>query len=401
MRIAYFINQYPKVSHSFVRREILELEAQGVEVVRFSIRRNPEGLIDQQDLDELERTHYLLERSKKMILASVLGLMVGAPGKFFPALKEAIAMGRRSHVGLIKHLFYFVEACVLGKWMRQFDVKHVHAHFGTNSTAVAMFTCLLYGSGYSFTVHGPEEFDKPEALSLRQKIHHAAFVVAISSFGRSQLYRWCDHEDWSKVHIVHCALAEDFLHADPVPVSSDNHLVCVGRLCEQKGQLLLIEALAKIALKGVDVRLSLIGDGPMRDELEALVDQYGLHERVEFVGWASGQTVRKALLNSRALVLPSFAEGLPVAIMEACALRRPVITTAIAGIPELIKNGENGWLIPAGSIDELVQALESLANCSFEQLNQMGEAGYQAVLRDHNVVKEAGHLKKYLERAMG
>jgi len=400
MRIAYFINQYPKVSHSFVRREIIELEKQGVDVVRFSIRRNSEGLIDQQDLDELERTHYLLERGKKMILTSVLSLMTLAPGKFFPALKEAIAMGRRSHVGIIKHLFYFVEACVLGNWMRQFDVKHVHAHFGTNSAAVVMFTRLLYGSGYSFTVHGPEEFDKPEALSLREKIHHAAFVVAISSFGRSQLYRWCDHEHWSKIHIVHCALAEDFLHAVPVPVPSDNHLVCVGRLCEQKGQMLLIEALARVVLKGVDVRLSLIGDGPMRAELEVLVDQYSLHERVEFVGWASGQSVREALLKSRALVLPSFAEGLPVAIMEACALRRPVITTAIAGIPELIKNGENGWLIHAGSIDQLVSALESLVNCSAEQLNEMGEAGYQAVLRDHNVVIEAGRLKRYLERAL-
>lgn len=400
MRIAYFINQYPKVSHSFIRREILELERQGVEVVRYSIRRDAEGLIDKQDLDELDRTHYLLERSKKTIVASVLSLMITAPRAFFRTMLEAVTMGRQSHVGVLKHLFYFIEACVLGKWLQQLDVNHIHAHFGTNSTTVVMMSGMLYGTSYSFTVHGPEEFDKPEALSLKEKIHRASFVVAISSFGRSQLYRWCDHVHWQKIHVVHCALGEDFLHADPVPVPSDNKLVYVGRLCEQKGPLLLIEAIAKVVEKGVGIHLSLIGDGPMREELEALVDRYGLQEHVAFIGWASSQTVREILLTSRGLVLPSFAEGLPVAIMEACALRRPVITTAIAGIPELIKNGENGWLIPAGSIDDLVLALEALSICSSARLDEMGEAGYQAVLKDHNVVTEAAHLKAHLARAL-
>jgi len=191
MRVAYFINQYPKVSHSFIRREILELERQGMEIFRFAIRRDEKGLIDPQDLEELAHTHYLMERGVGKILNCLLLLLVKSPCVFFRALFMAISMGRRSSVGVLKHLFYFVEACVLGDWTREYGVEHIHAHFGTNPATVVLMVKLLYGTSYSFTAHGPDEFDNPVALSLGDKVEHAAFVVAISSFGRSQLFRWC------------------------------------------------------------------------------------------------------------------------------------------------------------------------------------------------------------------
>jgi len=397
MRVAYFINQYPKVSHSFIRREIIELERQGMEVFRFAIRRDEKGLIDPQDLEELAHTYYLMERGAGKIISSVLLLLLKSPRVFFRALFMAVSMGRRSSVGVLKHLFYFVEACVLGEWAGEHGVNHIHAHFGTNPAAVVLLVKLLYGISYSFTAHGPDEFDNPVELSLGDKVEHAAFVVAISSFGRSQLFRWCDHSCWDKIHIVHCALAEDFLEVEATPVPENQRIVCVGRLSEQKGQLLLIEAVARLKKNDIDIELVLAGDGPMRQDIEQLIDLYQLSKHVRITGWISGAQVLDEIVASKALVLPSFAEGLPVVIMEACALRRPVVTTYIAGIPELIRDTENGFLIPAGSIDALYDALVSLLEMDGSHLDVMGESAYGNVCKDHNIVVECAKLKLLFE----
>lgn len=220
----------------------------------------------------------------------------------------------------------------------------MHAHFGTNSTEVVMLANVLGGPAYSFTVHGPEEFDKPQFLHMGEKVRRAAFVAAVSSYGRSQLYRWVAHEHWGKVKVVHCGLERGFHDVAPVNVPCAPRLVCVGRLCEQKGQLLLLEAAHRLAAQSIDFELVLAGDGEMREEIGALIARHGLQAQVRITGWISSAQVREEILAARALVLPSFAEGLPVVIMEAMALRRPVLTTYVAGIPELVRPGENGWL---------------------------------------------------------
>ena len=187
-----------------------------------------------------------------------------------------------------------------------------------------MLARVLGGPPYSFTVHGPEEFDAPLALGLGEKIARSAFVVAISSFGRSQLYRWVAHSQWPKVEVVHCGLDDAFRSAPAVRAPEAPRLVCVGRLCEQKGQLLLLEAVRRVVAKGGALELVLAGDGEMRAELEAQVVALGLRDHVRITGWIDGTEVREEILAARALVLPSFAEGLPVVIMEAMALRRAV-----------------------------------------------------------------------------
>jgi len=163
-------------------------------------------------------------------------------------------------------------------------------------------------------------------------------VVAISSFGRSQLYRWIPYTDWPKVEVVHCGLEAVFHAGAARAVPSAPRLVCVGRLCEQKGQLLLVRAVAQLAAEGVALELVLAGDGEMRAEIEALITRHGLQAMVRITGWISSDQVREELLAARALTLPSFAEGLPVVVMEAMALRRPVLTTYVAGIAELVRD---------------------------------------------------------------
>jgi hypothetical protein len=170
-----------------------------------------------------------------------------------------------------------------------------------------------------------------------------------------------------------------------VPLPATGTIVCVGRLCAAKGQRLLLEVVGRLVASGIPVQLVLAGDGPMRLELEQRIAQLRLGSQVRITGWISGEQVRKEILAARALVLPSFAEGLPVVIMEAMALRRPVLTTYIAGIPELVRSGENGWLFPAGSVEAMEQALRECLSMPIEALQKMGDAGFERVTRRHNV----------------
>jgi colanic acid/amylovoran biosynthesis glycosyltransferase len=396
MKIAYLINQYPQPSQSFIRREIVALEKLGVEVDRFTLRRWDQKLVDDADISEQQRMRVVLGMGPVGLLLALLRSVFVRPGKLLQTIKLACKVGRRSERGILVHLVYVLEACVLIRWLRNGQVSHVHAHFGTNSTTVAMLCHALGGPAFSFTVHGPEEFDKPLFLGLPEKIARAKFVVAISQFGRSQLYRWCKPSEWSKIHIVRCGVDEVFLSIPPTPITSAPRLVCVGRLAPQKGQLLLVRAVAQLKMEGVPCELILVGDGVMRPEIQLLIDQDGLDSHVKMVGWKSNPQVREEVLNSRAMVLPSFAEGLPVVIMEALALGRPVITTRIAGIPELVEHGVTGWILTPGSVDELVTALREVLAAPESKLEEMGRNGAQRVRQQHDVNIEARKLAALL-----
>jgi glycosyltransferase involved in cell wall biosynthesis len=392
MRIAYFVNQYPKVSHSFIRREILALERQGFEIQRLALRGWDSELVDAEDIEERSRTRYVLRGGVLPLLAALATTLLKSPLRFYTALALALRMSRRADRPLPFHLIYLAEACRMLPWIRDFGATRVHAHFGSNSAEVVMLAHALGGPPYSFTVHGPGEFDKPKFLGLAEKVRRAAFVVAISSYGRSQLFRWVEHRHWPKIAVVHCGLEPAFHQVSSTPIPTRPRLVCVGRLCEQKGQLLLVEATSRVVAKGLAFELVLAGDGEMRDEIERLIAAHGLEPNVRITGWISGEQVREEILAARGLVLPSFAEGLPVVIMEAMALRRPVLTTYVAGIPELVIPGENGWLFLAGSVDALSEALEDFLARPLEDLARLGEAGYRRVLQRHSVDTEASKL---------
>lgn len=263
-----------------------------------------------------------------------------------------------------------------------------------------MLLRLLGGPPYSFTTHGPEEFDKPEPLRLREKVEHARFVVAISSYGRSQLFRWVGPLLWSKVQIVHCGLEPAFHEVDAEAVPDVPRFVCVGRLCEQKGQLVALEAVARLRDRGISCELVLAGDGEMRSEVEQRIRELGLNGQVRITGWISSSQVRDEILACRALVMPSFAEGLPVAIMEAMALRRPVISTYVAGIPELVRPGREGWLVPASDVSALAEAMEGCLATPLDELWKMSESARARVLERHDVDKEAGRLRALFSEAL-
>lgn len=398
MKIAYLVNHYPAISHSFIRREILALERLGHEVLRISIRGWADAQRGAEDQLEQARTRYVLRGGAVPLLVSFLRVLVTNPAGLFRAVALTLKVGLRAERPLPVHLIYLLEACQVALWLRSEKAQHMHVHFGTNSAEVAMLVGELGGPPWSFTAHGPEEFDKPKFISLPEKIRRARFVVAVSSFGRSQLFRNVPHSYWPKIKVVHCGLEPAFYQTDAATAAGDERrLVCVGRLCEQKGQLLLIEAARLLAERGTKFELVLAGDGEMRGEIESLVAKYQLTDIVRITGWISSDEVRAEILAARALVLPSFAEGLPVVIMEAMALRRPVITTFVAGIPELIRHGEHGWLVPAGDLESLAAAMEECLGTAPEAITQMGESARQRVLQRHDVDKEAAKLAELIE----
>jgi len=399
MRIAYLINQYPKISHAFIRREIAAVEKEGVEVVRWAIRRPGEPAVDATDSLEAKRTHVLLDAGGSGLVIGFFRVVVTRPWRCARALLRAVRLGFGSQRGVARHLVYLAEAAVLLGWAKRERVEHVHAHFGTNSATVALLCRELGGPSYSFTAHGPEEFDDAAGLGLGEKIAGAAFVVAISSYGRSQLYRHAGVRDWPKIKVVRCGVDEAFLAPPPAPMPPAPRLLSIGRLCEQKGQLVLVEALARLRAQGIAFELGLIGDGELRPLLEEAIARCGLGDCVRILGWADGPAIVKALDESRALVLPSFAEGLPVVIMEALARARPVLSTFVAGIPELVVPGESGWLVPAGSVDELAAALRQVLETPVERLAAMGLRGREDVRRQHDMAGIARALVAHFREA--
>lgn len=400
LKVAYLINQYPKVSHSFIRTEILALERHGVAVERIAMRGWDMAVADPMDEAERGRTRYVLRGGTLALAGATIAAALSRPGRFLAALGMAWRLSRGGERGLVYHLIYLAEACLALRWLSAAKVAHVHAHFGSNAAAVALLIRTLGGPTYSFTVHGPEEFDKPLQWKLREKIAGAAFVVAITDFCRSQLFRWSNIADWPKIRIVHCAIDPRFEGGDTTPAPTNDTIVCVGRLCEQKGQLLLVQAIAAVAKRSTSVRLVLAGDGEMRDDVERAIAAAGIGDRVTITGWVSGDGVRDALEGARALLLPSFAEGLPVAIMEAMACRRPVLTTYIAGIPELVRDGQEGILVPAGDVNGLAAAIERLLAMDAGALADMGDRARQRVLERHSSMTEAGKLAGHIREAV-
>lgn len=393
VRIAYLTNAYPKISHSFIRDEILALEQQGISVLRFSVRPSPEVPVDPLDVDEQRRTEVLLDGRPWRLLGALAARALRSPRRFAVAAREAFSIP----VGPIRAMAYLAEACRLSARLEAEGIRHVHVHFGTNPAAVARLASLFGRVGYSMTVHGPEEFDAPRSLDLGAKIAGARFVAAVSHYGRGQLLRWSAPRDWGRINVVRCGTADHFLcdmGEDDGAGLASRRFVCVARLSAQKGIPLLIEAAAMVA-RDQQFTLRIIGDGEMRPEIEAQIRAAGLEGHVRLLGWQGRDAIVDEIRAARAFVLPSFAEGLPVVLMEALALGRPAIATAVAGIPELVDD-RAGWLIPAGSAAALAEAMRAALATDRQTLAVMGAEGRARVLRDHDVHKNAAGLAALL-----
>ena len=399
MRIAYLVNCYPAVSHSFIRREITAIEEAGGTILRYSVRTaNLAALPDVRDRLEYDKTTVILSQHWLGLIFGMMCQVVSSPRRFSQAVRIAFAHCSFRLSDVVRRVAYLAEASWLSTQLIENKISHLHTHFGTNSAMVARLSRKLGGPPYSFTVHGPDEFDNPVAIDLRGKIADSAFCVAISSFGRGQLMRWSDLADWEKIEVVRCGVDDDFIREHrPSPLSYESRFCTVARLSGQKGIPLLLEAASRLKKEGHVFTIELIGDGEMRGRVDEMIRQHDLQDTVLVTGWANSEDIASHLLGAKAMVLPSLAEGLPVVIMEALALKCPVIVTAIAGTPELVNN-DCGWLIPSGSVDALVEAMKSALQSSSQELCAMGDIGRKRVLELHNSKRNGAHLLSLMRR---
>ena len=359
-RLAYLTSQYPAASHTFIRREIEALREQGWSIETFSVR--PPGS-DETDGDadrrEAEQTFYVLKQSMASFAGAHLATLFTRPLAYFRTFTLALSHRAPGARGLFLGIAHFAESMLLARELRKRGIAHLHNHFANSAATVGLLASKLLGIDWSFTMHGISETDYPAGLMLGRKIEAASLVACVSYFGRAQGMRLVDPSNWDKMHVVRCGVPFDRLPPKSAGTGSPT-IICVGRLSPEKGQTGLLRAFARLRARHPDAVLRLVGDGSDRDALERLASELGIDDAVTFAGRLPEQETLDEIARADMLVLPSFMEGLPIVLMEAMALGVPVISSRVAGIPELVSDGKTGLLFAPSDWDELAQCIERL-----------------------------------------
>ena len=391
--IAYLTGDYPKVSHTFILREVESLRRAGLEVVTCSIRKPAEAEFKgEEELRARRETFYVIAaaRNPLRLLGAHAKMLARSPGRWISTLLLALRTRPPGFKALLWQLFYFAEAGVLADHLQARKVRHLHNHFGNSSCSVAMLAAGLSGIPFSFTEHGPAIFFEVDRWALGEKIARARFVVAISYFCRSQLMLFSDPAHWDKITIVHCGVDPAAYGRRPREAFG-KRVIFVGRLDPVKGAPLLVEAMAQVLAQHPDARLTLVGDGPARALAEAKAKSLGIANRVTFAGFQSQGAVATLLEESDMLVLPSFAEGVPVVLMEAMASRLPVIASRVAGVQELVDDGVSGFAVPPGDVATLANRIGQLM-ADPALAARMGQAGRATVEQEFTIADEGAWL---------
>ncbi len=394
--IAYLTGEYPRATDTFIQREVAALRALGITVHTCSVRRTDAAHhVGPEQKAEAAATFNVIRAARRPLglLAAQAAALARSPGRYLGALRLALTTGAPGLKGLAWQLFYFAEAGVLARHLRALGVCHLHNHFGNSSCSVAMLTSALSGIPYSYTMHGPAIFFAPERWRIDVKIARAAFVSCISHFSRSQGMIFAAPEHWPKMHIVHCGVDPAVYDRPAVPATAGGgpRLLFVGRLAAVKGLPMLLDAAAALAPAHPGLRLTIVGDGPDRAWLEARAAALGIGAQVVFTGYRSQAEVADALTEADVFVLPSFAEGVPVVLMEAMAARVPVVATRVAGVAELVEDGVSGHLVPPGDAEALAGALGRIMGDAALR-RAMGAAGRARVVEAFDARREASRL---------
>jgi len=399
MRIAYVTGEYPRATDTFIQREVGALRERGVEVHTFSVRRTDDvHIVGPEQQLERERTFYLLPARPLDLLRAHAKLLLRSPARYLRALKLAWKIRQPGIRGHLYQFFYFAEAGILAAQLRARAIRHLHNHFANSSCSVSMLAAELGGVTFSFTMHGPAIFFEPKHWRIDVKAEKALFVLCISHYCRSQGMIFAPISSWDRMHIVHCGV-DPSLFTTALHEGAGTRLLYVGRLAAAKGLPILFESLRMLDGAQRNLVLTVVGDGPDRAALEEMAAEMGLAKTVRFTGYQSQSAVRTWLQETDVFVLPSFAEGVPVVLMEAMAGGVPVIATRIAGIAELVEDGVSGYLLPPGDAVSLAQRLGELMGDP-QLRSRLGAAGRAKVEADFDVRREAASLHRILSGAL-
>jgi colanic acid/amylovoran biosynthesis glycosyltransferase len=408
-RVAYLTGRYPAVSHTFILREVRALRQLGLTIDTFSVwRTSADQLLSDADRDEAARTFNLLPLSLGELVRSQVTALATSPSAYAGLVVRAFRVARPGLRGRFLAASWVVEALVLWRQLQGRGIRHVHAHLNGTGPAVAMLATEFANRAsreagrhtWSLTVHGPYEFYEVEEEALPEKVRSSDFAVCVSDFGRSQLMAFVDEDHWAKLHVVHCGVQPNSQPRREAGIdggAGELRMVSVGRLNPVKGHAVLLQALAELQTRGVRGRLVIVGDGPKRNRLQELARELGLGDSVLFAGAVGQDEIAAHYDAADVLVHASFAEGIPVVLMEAMAHRLPVVAASVMGVGELVRDGENGLLVRPGRPDELASAVERLA--ADPKLRQtMGEHGRRTVESEFDVSSSAARLRDLFAR---
>jgi glycosyltransferase involved in cell wall biosynthesis len=357
MRIGYFTNTYPRATDTFIRREVMGLRKRGFQVSTYSVRRTgADHDVDQEVISEKKSTRYIFPLNPLSAAANHLRLLLRRPGRYLGTLALAFRTSRPGLRGHFLQLVYFAESVELARMALLDGLDHLHNHLGDNSGNVTLLASKLSDIPYSISIHGPHIFFDAPHWALGEKTQHARFVTCIGHYCTSQMMLYAAKEHWHKFKIVRCGIDPAQLEYRD-PGTQCTRMAYVGRLSAEKGLPILLQSLATLKSRGRRVELVLMGDGEDRGYLESLVGNLGLEDAVQFLGFVDQQTIAETLRASDIFVLPSFAEGIPVALMEAMAIGLPVIATAVGGVSELVVNLETGLVVHASDVEGLADAI--------------------------------------------
>ena len=401
--MAYLVSRYPSLSHTFILREVLSLRAQGLDILVASINPTdrPPGALTAEERAETATTFYVKKAGARRLLWACLVSFLRRPGRLFQGLIFSIRLGGADLGKVLYGLFYFLEALLLGQWMVDKGLGHLHVHFATPASTVGLIATKIFPISLSITVHGPDEFYDVPGYRLREKIAGASFICAIGNFARSQLMKIAPPTQWCKFEVAPLGVdPERFAPHHSYPAVDKFELICVGRLVPAKGQHMLIGAMARLLSEGRQIRLRLVGDGPDRPSLERQVAELAVGGSVVFEGPVNQDRIRSLYQAADIFVLPSFAEGIPVVLMEAMAMEIPVVTTFVNGIPELIRHGIDGWLVAPSDEEGLASAIATLMDDATLR-RRLGEAGRRRVIDRYHLARNTERLAQIYQRRLG
>lgn len=399
MRLGYLVSQYPAVTHTFILREIRTLRSLGFEIDVVSIRApdRPLEQLSPEEREEAGRTWAVLPRGAAGFLTAHLAALFSRPFRYLGGLWSAVALARLDLRAALFNLAYFAEAVVAGRYLHGRGIGHVHTHFSSN---VALLAARVYPITFSATIHGPDEFNNAAGFYLGEKAAEARFLCAISRYAKSQLMRASRPEHWNKIEVsplgVDPSLFTPRPHRD-APASFE--ILSVGRLAVAKAQVILIEAIGELVRQGRSVRLRVAGEGPERGALEHTITRLGLEQYVLLEGACSQARVRQLYQETDLFALASFAEGVPVVLMEAMAMEIPCVATWITGVPELIHHGIHGWLVPPSDALELAAAIAQLMDQP-ELRQHLGQAARLQVQQCYDLRRNTERLAEIYRRRL-
>lgn len=400
-KVAYLASEYPGISHTFIFREIQSLRAVGFDVKTASIRRpaNLEKMTGKEKADA-RQTLYIKDTALTKVGMAHLHILLKSPLQYLRMLKDALSLARRGPGSLVLGLAYFAEAGILLSWLLKNGTRHVHVHFANPAATVAMIASVYGTMEFSMSVHGPDIFYNVDTGLLKEKVCRAVFVRCISYYSRSQLMRLVDHDMWDKFHIVRCGIDPEVFAPRPVPQNDIPEILCVGRLVPAKGQHVLLDACSILNKQGVPFHLTYVGDGDDRLSLEKLTGGLGLGDRVTFTGAVGQDDVHQYYDRADLFVLASFAEGVPVVLMEAMAKQIACISTRITGIPELIEDGTDGALAAPSDAEDLAARLELLLEDGSLR-HDLGRKGREKVLAHYDLAANCRIMARVFDMYLG